>query len=85
MLRRKELLWFYQEVSLKVQVMPSNTFQGADFLFADAFDKYKEVIPVVERGDYMSAYHRRLTGADEQEKVKCARAWTTWEMSTRFA
>jgi len=68
MLRRKELLWFYQ--------------QGADFLFADAFDKYKEPIPVVERGDYMSAYHRRLTGSDENEKVKCARAWTTWEMST---
>jgi proline iminopeptidase len=68
MLRRKELIWFYQE--------------GANFLFPEAFDKYLEPIPVVERGDVMSAYHRRLTGTDEAEKLKCAKAWTTWEMST---
>jgi len=68
MLRRKELLWFYQE--------------GANFLFADAFDKYVAAIPPGERGDLMSAYYRRLTGNDREEQLKAARVWTTWEMST---
>jgi hypothetical protein len=36
---------------------------------------------VVERHDLMSAYYRRLTGTDHEEKMKCAKAWTTWEMS----
>jgi len=67
-LRRKELLWFYQE--------------GASFLFPEAWDDYLAPIPLVERGDLMSAYHRRLTGSDEQEKIKCAKAWACWEMST---
>ena len=30
----------------------------------------------------MSAYYRRLTGTNEEEKVKCALAWSKWEMST---
>ncbi|KAL6076179.1 Proline iminopeptidase [Balamuthia mandrillaris] len=67
-LRRKELLWFYQG--------------GADFLFPDSWEKYIEPIPEVERGDLMSAYYRRLTGNNEEEKLACARAWSVWEMST---
>jgi len=67
-LRRKELLWFYQE--------------GASFLFPDAWEKFLEPIPVVERGDLMSAYHRRLTGPDPQIRKKCAESWTIWEMAT---
>jgi len=67
-LRRKELIWFYQE--------------GASFVFPDAWDHYIAAIPEVERGDLMSAYHRRLTGTNEEEKIKCARAWTRWEMAT---
>eukprot|EP01117_Protostelium_nocturnum_P004045 TRINITY_DN15319_c0_g1_i1.p1 TRINITY_DN15319_c0_g1~~TRINITY_DN15319_c0_g1_i1.p1 ORF type:complete len:369 (-),score=130.67 TRINITY_DN15319_c0_g1_i1:118-1224(-) len=69
-LRRKELLWFYQQGG------------GADFLFPEAFEAYIAPIPLVERGDVISAYHRRLTGNDEAEKLKCAKAWTTWEMAT---
>jgi len=68
LLRRKELLWFYQE--------------GANFIFADAFDKYLEAIPVGERGDLMSSYYRRLTSDDKEVQHKAARAWTTWEMAT---
>jgi len=68
LLRRKELLWFYQE--------------GASFLYPDAWDKFLEPIPPVERHDLMSAYHRRVTGKDIEERDKCALAWTIWEMST---
>jgi proline iminopeptidase len=68
MLRRKELLFFYQE--------------GTSLLFPDYWEKYLEPIPPAERFDMMSAYHRRLTGPDDAEKLRCARAWTTWEMAT---
>jgi len=68
LLRRKELLWFYQE--------------GASFVFADAFEKYLAAIPPAERGDLMSAFHRRVTGTNKEEQLKAARAWTTWEMAT---
>ncbi|KAF4622809.1 hypothetical protein G7Y89_g14216 [Cudoniella acicularis] len=67
-LRRSELLWFYQG--------------GADWLFPDFFDAYKAVIPEEERGDMMQAYYKRLTGDDEEEKLKCAAAWSTWETAT---
>ena len=40
MLRRKELLWFYQE--------------GASNIFPDAWEKYLAPIPEVERGDLRS-------------------------------
>ena len=33
-------------------------------------------------GDMISAYYRRLTGDDEEEKLRCAKAWSTWEMAT---
>lgn len=67
-LRRKELLFFYQE--------------GSSLLFPDYWEKFLEPIPPAERGDLMSAYHRRLTGPDEAERLKCALAWTSWEMAT---
>ena len=68
MLRRKELLWFYQE--------------GASNVFPDAWEKYLAPIPEVERGDLMSAYYRRLTCDDERTRVEAARAWSIWEGST---
>ena len=67
-LRRNELLYFYQE--------------GSDWVFPDYFEEYKNAIPEVERHDMMSAYYRRLTGDDEEEKLKCAKAWSKWEMAT---
>lgn len=39
-------------------------------LFPDYFDKYKEVIPEAERGDMMASYYKRLTGDDEEEKLR---------------
>jgi proline iminopeptidase len=68
LLRRKELLWFYQE--------------GANALFPDAWDEYLKPIPEVERGDLMSAYYRRLTSPDAAVRREAAKAWSVWEAST---
>jgi proline iminopeptidase len=70
MLRRWELEWFYQG--------------GCHRLFPDAWEKYLEPIPVVERADLISAYHRRLTSDDEATRLAAARAWSVWEASTSF-
>lgn len=71
-LRRAELLWFYQE--------------GASWFFPDLWEGYLAPIPPAERGDMMSAYYRRLTGggdgADEAERLMCAKAWSKWEGAT---
>ena len=68
LLRRRELLWFYQE--------------GASWLFPEAWEAFLEPIPEVERGDLMSAYHRRLTSPDPELRMRAARAWSVWEGST---
>lgn len=70
MLRRWELEWFYQE--------------GASRLFPDAWERYLQAIPLVERGDLISAYHRRLTSEDAATRVAAARAWSVWEAATSF-
>lgn len=68
LLRRAELLWFYQE--------------GASWIYPDAWEGYLEPIPQVERGDLMSAYYRRLTSPDRLVQLEAARAWSVWEGST---
>jgi proline iminopeptidase len=68
LLRRKELLWFYQE--------------GASWLFPEAWEEFLAPIPEVERCDLMSAYHRRLTSEDAETRLRAARAWSTWEGAT---
>ena len=68
LLRRSELLWFYQD--------------GASRLFPEAWDEYLAPIPEVERGDLMSAYYRRLTSDDAAVRLRAARAWSIWEGST---
>ena len=70
MLRRAEMLWFYQ--------------QGANALFPDAFEPYRDHIPVGERGDLISAYYRRLTSDDEQTRLDAARHWSVWEGATSY-
>ena len=68
MLRRKELLWFYQE--------------GCSRLFPDVWQEFLKPIPLVERADLISAYHRRLTSQNETVRLEAARAWSIWEGST---
>jgi proline iminopeptidase len=70
MLRRWELEWFYQK--------------GADAIFPDAWEDYIGAIPVNERGDLISAYHRRLTGDDYTAQLAAARAWSRWEGRTSY-
>ena len=66
--RKKELEWFYQ--------------YGASEIFPDFWERYRDEIPEDERGDFMSAYHKRLTSDDEQVRLSAARAWSTWEGAT---
>lgn len=68
MLRRSELLWFYQE--------------GASHLFPEAWEEYLAPIPPRERGDMMKAYYKRLTSPDRRVRQRAARAWSIWEGST---
>lgn len=70
LLRPHEIRWFYQE--------------GASFLFPDAWEDYLAPIPPAERGDLVSAYHRRLSGDDAAERARCADAWARWEARTSF-
>jgi proline iminopeptidase len=68
LLRRSELLWFYQH--------------GASEIFPDAWEHYLAPIPSRERGDMMKAYYKRLTSPDRRVRRKAARAWSIWEGST---
>ena len=65
LLRRSELLWFYQE--------------GTSWIFPDAWEAYVAPIPKMERHDMIAAYHKRLTGTDQAALKACARAWSVWE------
>ena len=67
-LRKKELLWFYQE--------------GASWIYPDAWEKFLAPIPRAEHGDLISAYHKRLTSDDREEQLQAAKAWSIWEGST---
>ena len=68
LLTHKELHWFYQD--------------GAGMLFPDAWDRYLAPIPEAERGDLLSAYHRRLTDPDRRVQAQAAAAWAQWEGDT---
>lgn len=67
-LRRRELIWFYQD--------------GASIIFPDAWEGYLKPIPEVERFDLISAYYRKLTSDDETIRTEAAKAWSKWEMTT---
>jgi len=66
--KKERKLWLYQE--------------GASFIFPEFWDKYLEPIPEAERSDMMAAYHKRLTGDNLEERKRCGKIWTAWELST---
>lgn len=68
LLRKKEIDWFYQE--------------GCSKIFPDAWEGYVAPIPMDERGDFVSAFYKRLTSPDKQVRSDAARAWSVWEGST---
>ena len=68
--RPNEIRWFYQKG------------EGASAIFPDLWEEYVRVIPQAERGDMLSAYHRRLLSADEAARLEAAKAWSIWEGST---
>jgi proline iminopeptidase len=66
--RKTELDWLYQ--------------YGASEIFPDKWEEFLAAIPEGERGDLVSAYHRRLTGDDPAERLAAAKAWSKWEAET---
>jgi len=68
--RPNEIRWFYQEG------------EGASAIFPDLWEEYVRIIPHAERGDMLSAYHRRLMSDDQAVRLEAAKAWSIWEGST---
>jgi proline iminopeptidase len=68
LVRRSEIQFFYQE--------------GSSWVFPDYHEQLKNLLPEVERDDILFGYYRRLTGNNEEEKIKFAKMWTKWEMAT---
>lgn len=66
--RDKDVQWFYQ--------------QGTSRLFPDYWQQFLAPIPEQERGDMVSAYYRQLTGDNEVQKLRAAKAWSSWEGMT---
>lgn len=63
--RERDLHWFYQS--------------GADRIFPDYWQDYANQIPPEEQDDFITAYHLRLTGANELAKMSAAKSWSIWE------
>jgi proline iminopeptidase len=62
---KSELDWFYGG--------------GAAAFFPELWAKFYEFIPQDERGDLISAYHRRLFSGDLVQENRAARLWANWE------
>nr|CAD6419796.1 prolyl aminopeptidase [Rhizobium sp. Q54] len=67
-LTKAELDWYYQF--------------GVSEMFPDKWEAFLAPIPENERHELMHAYHRRLTGCDQAEQLRAAKAWSIWEGST---
>jgi proline iminopeptidase len=52
---------------------------GASELYPEGWDSFVSLIPKDERGDLVEAYRKRLTGDDPAERLRAAKAWSTWE------
>ena len=65
---KRELNWVY-------------TNQGAAKFLPVSWRCFEEIIPISERSDLLSAYHKRLFGSSPAEQAKYSRAWTLWENS----
>ncbi|RAN36469.1 prolyl aminopeptidase [Hyphomonas pacifica] len=68
LLTKPEMDWFYQS--------------GVSEMFPEKYEAFIAPIPEDERGDLLSAYHKRLTGDDREEQLRCAKTWSVWEGET---
>ena len=68
LLRQREVDWLYQE--------------GANRVFPDAWEPYRDAIPVAERDDFLGAYAKRLLSDDPAVNLPAAKAWSIWEGAT---
>ncbi|MCB0389844.1 MAG: prolyl aminopeptidase [Bdellovibrionales bacterium] len=66
--RPQEIKWFYQE--------------GASRIYPEAWEHYRDIIPVDEQHDFIKAYYKRLTSENSETRMKAAKAWSIWEAST---
>jgi len=62
---KAELDWFYGG--------------AAGAFWPEAWQKFANMVPLDERHDLITAYHKRLFGPIEAEVLQYARAWTRWE------
>jgi proline iminopeptidase len=68
LLTKAEIDWFYQ--------------YGASNIYPDAFERYAAAVAPDERGDLLTAFHKRLTSPDRDARLGAARAWARWEGET---
>ena len=52
---------------------------GLKNIFPEAWQAFTAMIPEGERGDLLTAYHRRLTDPDPAVHMPAARAWSSYE------
>ncbi len=62
--RKKEIDWF---------------LYGMRWIYPETWRRFAEGVPEAERGDLLSAYHRRLTDPDPAVHMPAARVWSTYE------
>ena len=65
LMTRAELDWFYGG--------------GAGRFWPEPWSRFAALIPENERGDMISAYHKRLFSGDMAQEIRYARAWSAWE------
>lgn len=64
--RDEDIKWLYQE--------------GASYFYPDHYDDYIKNLTKEERVDIVSAYYKKLTSENEEEKLRAAKNWAHWEM-----
>ena len=65
LMTQAELAWFYGG--------------GAGAFYPDLWSRFVAPIPLQERADMISAYHRRLFSDDLAEEIRLGRIWSNWE------
>lgn len=65
LLTHSEIDWFFR--------------RGANVIFPDAWESFRDFIPKDEQGDLLAAYHRRLHGPDPKLQQLAAVAFARWE------